>query len=53
LSPAAQFTAVVAIVFAALGFQIVAFSVLGLTLVLLLLGFRAPKAEQGTGDTPE
>lgn len=51
----AQFAAVVAVVFAALGFQIVAFSVLGLTLLLLLYGFITPRSqpEQGTGDTPE
>jgi hypothetical protein len=52
VSPAAQFTAVAAIVFAVLGFEIVAFAVLGLTLALLLLGFRTPASPTaGVGDT--
>lgn len=58
MSPAAQFTAVATLTFAVLGFQTIAFIALGITAVLLLLGFTsistlAGKSDPEAEDTPE
>lgn len=43
MSPISQFAAVATLTFAVLGFQVVALSLLGVTLALLLYGFRAER----------
>lgn len=53
MSPATQFAAVATITFAILGFQIVALAGLGLTLALLLYGFRTPPAPGAAVAPPE
>jgi len=65
MSPAAQYTAVATLTFATLGFQAIAFALLGLTAALVLAGFitisprsAAPAVEEEIPvpeptDTPE